>query len=140
MLTTIHYIIAYLISIPIFIIFDLTWLGLVAKDFYQSRLGHLLSESVNWPAAIVFYFIFLLGLLVFATIPALEARDLGKAVLWGALFGFFTYATYDLTNWATLREWPALLTFVDMAWGTLLGALVSGATYLIATAVIFRYF
>ena len=118
----------YLISIPIFILFDLLWLGVVAKSFYQTRLGHLLGEVV-WPPAIVFYLVFLVGLTYFATYPALDSGLLRTALL-GALFGFFTYATYDLTNHATLRDWPLAVTLVDIVWGTLLGAGVATLTTL----------
>ena len=115
----------YIISVPIFFIIDMIWLGLVAKNFYQSKLGHLLGE-VNWTAAIIFYLVFLVGLTFFATYPAALAGKVGQAVLYGALFGFFTYATYDLTNLATLRDWPLSVSLVDMVWGAVLGGAVAG--------------
>lgn len=115
----------YLISVPIFFIIDMVWLGLVAKNFYQSKLGHLLGE-VNWTAAIIFYLVFLVGLTFFATYPAAMAGKVSQAILFGALFGFFTYATYDLTNLATLRDWPLSVTLVDMLWGSILGGAVAG--------------
>jgi uncharacterized membrane protein len=87
---------------------------------------------VKWPIAILFYLIFLVGLLIFVLIPALEGESLRHALIFGALFGFFTYATYDLTNWATLRDWPTLISLVDMTWGTVLTMAVSGVTYWIA--------
>lgn len=117
----------YAISVPIFFVIDMLWLGVVAKDFYRNRLETLLGE-VNWPAAIIFYLVFLLGLTFFASYPAAMEGKVFKAVLYGALFGFFTYATYDLTNLATLRGWPLSITLVDMVWGTALGALVAGIT------------
>lgn len=119
----------YFISIPIFIICDLLWLGVVARDFYQTRLGYLLGE-VNWIAAIVFYLIFLAGLTFFAIAPGISA-GLGRTVLLGAFFGFVAYATYDLTNQATIRDWPLSVTIVDMIWGAFLGGVVSTLTYLI---------
>ena len=115
----------YIISVPIFFITDMIWLGLVAKNFYQSKLGHLLGE-VNWTAAIIFYLVFLVGLTFFATYPAALAGKVDQAVLFGALFGFFTYATYDLTNLATLRDWPLSVSLVDMVWGAVLGGAVAG--------------
>lgn len=118
----------YLISVPIFFIIDMIWLGVVAKSFYQSRLGHLLGD-VNWPAAIIFYLIFLVGLIFFAVYPAVMAGQWQQALLYGALFGFFTYATYDLTNLATLKDWPLSVALVDMVWGTVLGASVAAITY-----------
>jgi len=105
----------YLLTIPLFFAIDMLWLGFIAKNFYQTRLQHLLSPEVNWPAAFSFYFIYIAGILFFAVRPGLEAASLGKACLYGALFGFFTYATYDLTNLATLREWPMAVVVVDIA-------------------------
>ncbi len=119
----------YVISVPIFFLIDMLWLGVVAKSFYQSRLGHLLGE-VNWVAAIIFYLVFLVGLVFFAIYPGVLASSWKIALIYGALFGFFTYATYDLTNLATLRAWPLSVTIVDMLWGTVLGALVSIGTFL----------
>lgn len=117
----------YLISVPIFFLIDMVWLGVVARDFYQNKIGQLLGE-VNWVAAIIFYLVFLVGLTIFAIYPAVLADKLAHAVVYGALFGFFTYATYDLTNLATLKDWPLSVTLVDMVWGTVLGATVAGLT------------
>ena len=125
-----HYVLLYVLTIPIFVLFDLLWLGVIAKDFYQSRLGELLGPVV-WPAAVVFYFVFVAGLLFFAVLPALEVPSLSKALVLGALFGLVTYATYDLTNHATLRDWPLMVTVVDILWGTVLGATVATLSYLL---------
>lgn len=122
-----QFITLYAVSVPVFFIIDMVWLGVVAREFYATRLGHLLGE-VNWLAAIIFYLVFLVGLTIFAIYPASVAGDVGKALLLGALFGFFTYATYDLTNLATLRDWPLSVTLVDMVWGTVLGGSVSAIT------------
>lgn len=135
-MTLIQYVATYLLSVPVFFAIDMVWLGFVARTFYQSRLGHLLSESVNWPVTISFYLIFLVGLLIFAIAPALSVGDGQRALIYGALFGFFTYATYDLTNWSTLREWPASVAVVDMVWGTVLSASVAYLTYLLAKAFV----
>ncbi len=115
----------YFISLPIFFLVDMLWLGVVAKNFYQSRLGHLLGD-INWLASIIFYLIFLVGLTFFASYPAALSGKIITAVLYGALFGFFTYATYDMTNLATLRDWPLSVVFVDIAWGAILGGSVAG--------------
>lgn len=124
------FLILYGLSVPIFFLIDILWLGVIAKSFYRAQLGHLLGD-VNWVAAIVFYLIFLLGLTYFATYPAAVGGGIASALLWGALFGFFTYATYDLTNLATLKDWPLSVVIVDMLWGTFLGAAVSvAAVYL----------
>jgi uncharacterized membrane protein len=121
------FVILYAISVPIFFLIDMLWLGVVAKSFYQSKLSHLMGD-VNWIAAVIFYLVFLLGLTFFATYPAVMKGTLLTAVVLGALFGFFTYATYDLTNLATLRNWPLSVTLIDIMWGTLLGASVSSIT------------
>ncbi len=126
----IQFISLYLISVPIFFVIDMIWLGFVASDFYRTRLGHLMSD-INWPAAIIFYLVFLVGLVIFAIYPAVEKGQWQYALFYGALFGFFTYATYDLTNLATLRDWPLSVTIVDMIWGTVLGMSVSVITYLV---------
>lgn len=127
-----QYVSVYAVSVPIFFAIDMVWLGFVASSFYKNQLGHLLGP-VNWPVAISFYLIFLVGLLIFAIAPALAGRGLMHAIVFGALFGFFTYATYDLTNWATLRDWPWQVALVDMLWGTVLSASVAGLTYLVAS-------
>ena len=118
----------YAISVPIFFAIDMLWLGVIASDFYRTRLAHLMGD-INWVAAIIFYLIFLVGLVLFAIYPAVEKGQWTYALLWGALFGFFTYATYDLTNLATLRDWPLSVTIVDIIWGTFLGASVATVTY-----------
>ncbi len=120
----------YVISVPLFFAIDMLWLGLIAKNFYISRLGYIMGE-VNWPVAIIFYLVFLVGLTFFAIYPAVTDNSWVTALLLGALFGFFTYATYDLTNLATLRDWPLSVTLVDMAWGTVLGGMVSLLTYFV---------
>lgn len=119
----------YLLTIPVFFAIDLLWLGVVAKAFYQQKLAHLLAPSPNWPAAALFYCIYIAGILLFAVKPALASQAWSTAAIWGALFGFFTYATYDLTNLATLRDWPLQVVVVDIAWGTLLCTLVATASY-----------
>lgn len=114
------------IALPIFIAADLLWLGVLARNFYAQHLGYLLGEVV-WPAACIFYLIFILGITFFVTWPLVSA-PLIRVALTGGFFGFITYATYDLTNQATIRDWPQVVTFVDIMWGTLLGAIVSTAT------------
>ncbi len=113
----------YALSIPLFIVGDLLWLGVIAKDFYATRLGSLLGD-VQWLPAILFYALFLFGVTFFVTYPTLEASVL-KTIFVGGLFGLITYATYDLTNHATLAGWSSAVTVVDMVWGTVLGASVA---------------
>lgn len=119
----------YLITVPIFFIIDIIWLGYVARGFYRNNLAGFLSPNINWKAAIIFYLIYIAGILIFSVIPALEADSLQKAVIWGALFGFFTYATYDLTNMATLNNWPLKIVLFDILWGTFLGSAVSALSF-----------
>lgn len=121
----------YLLTIPVFFAIDMVWLGLVARNFYRRHLGPLLRPEVNWAAAITFYLLYILGILVFAALPALERNSPAHAVLFGGLFGFFAYATYDLTNLATLKDWPVRVVIVDILWGVVLTATVSGAGFLI---------
>ena len=125
----------YLITLPVFFGIDLIWLSLVARKLYLSQLGSLMNSNVNWFAAISFYLLFMVGLIIFVISPALEKHSWLNALIFGALFGFFTYATYDLTNLATLKNWPTLITFVDMAWGTVLSASVSIIVYFIASKI-----
>jgi len=122
----------YTIALPVFFAIDMIWLGLVAKDFYKGQIGFLMKSDINWTAAILFYLLFIVGLVLFVITPSVEKDSWTHALFFGALFGFITYATYDLTNLATLKDWPILVTLVDLAWGATLGALVSVITYLIA--------
>ena len=122
----------YAVSLPAFFLVDMLWIGLVANSFYNSQIGALRGD-INWLAAIVFYLLFLVGLTYFATYPAVLKGSLYSALVVGALFGFFTYATYDLTNMATLHGWTWPMTVVDTLWGTVLGASVSGLAYYVYT-------
>ncbi|MDY0295125.1 MAG: DUF2177 family protein [Acholeplasmataceae bacterium] len=119
----------YGIAFIFFLIIDLIWLGFIAKNLYQKQLGHLMADQVNWVAAIIFYLLFIVGLVYFAILPAVNDGQWVRALLLGAFFGFITYATYDLTNLATLKDWPIQITIIDLAWGTFLGASISTLTY-----------
>lgn len=123
-----QYIYLYLVTVPVFFLIDMLWLGIVARGFYQTHLATFLGP-VNWPAAVGFYLIYIIGILFFAVVPALEANSLMKAVLLGALFGFFTYATYDMTNLATLKDWPIIVVVVDIIWGAVLSGSVAAVSY-----------
>ena len=125
----------FLIALPVFFVIDMIWLVLVAKNFYQKQIGFLMSPDINWLAAIIFYLIFLGGLVVFVITPAVEKQSWVHAVLYGAFFGLITYATYDLTNLATLKDWPILVTVVDLIWGSFLAASISIITYFIANKI-----
>lgn len=126
----------YLLTVPVFFLIDMLWLGVVAKDFYQEKLVGLLG-TVNWTAAIIFYLLFIVGIIIFAVVPALDAQSWQKALLWGVMFGFFTYATYDLTNLATLKNWPMIVVVVDIIWGMVLSGSVALASYFIGKSLFF---
>lgn len=124
-----YYVKLYLISLVAFFAVDMLWLGLIAKNLYRKHLGFLMAPSVNWTAAIVFYLLFIFGVLVFVVIPGLKENSLKMTLLRAALFGLITYATYDLTNLATVKNWPVIITFVDLAWGMVLTTLVALAGF-----------
>ena len=121
----------FLIAFPVFLLIDMFWLGLIAKNFYAQQIGSLIKETVNWPAAIIFYGLFVFGLVFFVIAPAVESASWTMALSRGSLFGLITYATYDLTNLSTLKNWPLKLTLVDILWGVVLASLVSTITYFI---------
>jgi len=126
-----NYIKMYVIAFVIFLAIDAIWLGLVAPKFYKSQIGHLMSEKPNLIAALVFYLLFIIGVVYFVVAPGIEAQSITKILVAGALFGFMTYATYDLTNLATLRDWPIKVTIIDLIWGTSLSTLIGVGTYYI---------
>ncbi len=122
----------FAIALPVFFAIDLLWLGVVASDFYAAQVGGLMKADVNWVAAVLFYLIFIGGMVFFVIAPAREKRSMRHALTVGAAYGFITYATFDLTALALLKDWPLLLTVVDLAWGTVLSASVSTITFAIA--------
>jgi uncharacterized membrane protein len=130
-----QYLIAYVGTLFAFLAIDMVWLGFIAKDYYREGIGHLMLETPNLGAAAVFYLLYVVGIVIFAVTPAMTAGTWTKAALYGALFGFFAYATYDMTNLATLKGWPLSITLVDIAWGTCLTAVSATAGYLATTAV-----
>jgi uncharacterized membrane protein len=128
----------YLITLAVFFAIDMLWLGLVAKGFYRRHLGFLMSPKVNWAAALSFYLLFIVGLLVFAVRPALLVGAPLQALWLGGLLGLICYATYDLTNLATVKDWPVIVTVIDLVWGTVLGGLVSLVSALIGRGLFSR--
>ena len=126
----------FAIALPVFFAIDMVWLGFVAKDFYAKQIGGLMKPDINWTAAIIFYLIFIAGLVVFVITPAVVKNSGTQAVLMGALFGFVCYATYDLTNLAVAKDWPVFVTIIDLIWGAVLAASVSVITFLIATKIL----
>lgn len=125
----------YLISLTVFFSIDLIWLGLIAKNLYQKHLGFLMAEQINWIAALIFYLLFIAGLVIFVITPSLEKNSWTSALWLGALFGLITYATYDLTNLATIKNWPLLITIIDLIWGMTISATVSLVSFFIAKKI-----
>ncbi|MFP4460966.1 MAG: DUF2177 family protein [Thermotogota bacterium] len=119
----------YLTSFVVFFVIDLVWLGVVAQKLYAKHLGYIMKEKPDWIAAILFYLLYIIGLVFFVIQPALEKSSWQYALFAGLFFGFITYATYDLTNLATLKDWPLKITIIDLIWGSVLGASVSIITY-----------
>lgn len=130
------YIAVYLaVAVP-FVVIDAIWLKLMSKRLYLATMGDIARSKPNlWPA-IIFYFLYPIGLISLAVMPAHAAASGSKAAVLGLLFGLFTYATYDLTNQAILRNWTLTLSVVDIAWGSLLGAVSAYSGYLAAHLLI----
>lgn len=126
-----NYIKMYLIALIVFVIIDAIWLMFISKNLYQKELGYLLTSNPNFIAAVIFYLLFLVGLVYFVINPAIGKESIKLLLISGALFGLITYATYDLTNLATIKSWPLKITIIDLIWGTSLSTLVSLCTYYI---------
>ena len=123
----------YGITMIVFFLIDLIWIGVVANDFYAATIGHMLRDSVNWTAALIFYCVYIGGIVAFVVEPALNnGTKIRRTVLMGGLLGLFAYGTFDLTALALLKGWPVVVTVVDMAWGTLLTAGTAGSSLWIA--------
>lgn len=121
----------YFITVIIFFLVDIVWLGLISKNLYKNYLGHLMAPNVNWTAALIFYFLFIAGLVFFVINPSIERQSLVYAIVAGGFFGLITYGTYDLTNLATLKDWPLNITIIDLIWGTFLNSATSGITFVL---------
>jgi uncharacterized membrane protein len=125
----------YFIALVCFFALDMLWLGVISKNYYKEKLGFLLSPDPNWAAAIVFYLLYIAGILFFAINPAFKDSSWQTALLNGAILGGLCYATYDLTNMATIAKWPAAIVVVDITWGAVLTGAVSTATYFIVSTI-----
>ena len=123
----------YFVALSTFLMIDGIWLTVVAKNFYAKYLGYIMTKNPNLAAAGIFYLIYIFGIVVLVISPALQKGSIMTAVLTGALFGLCGYATYDLTNLATIKDWPLLVTIVDLIWGTILSGAVAGISYWILT-------
>ncbi|MGA2548571.1 MAG: DUF2177 family protein [Burkholderiaceae bacterium] len=126
------WVLAYVTTLVVYLALDATWLGLVAKQFYQSEIGNLMAAEPNLVAAAAFYLSYVVGVVVFVVRPALTRRSATRAILAGALFGLLAYGTYDLTNLATLKGWTVTMTVVDMSWGLFATAFSAGVAYAVA--------
>ena len=126
-----NYVKMYIIAFIAFILIDGIWLIFISRNLYQANIGHLMADKAKLIPALIFYLIFLVGLVYFVINPSIESKDITKLLISGALFGLITYATYDLTNLATLKDWPLKITIIDLIWGTSLSTIVSYLTYII---------
>jgi len=126
-----NYILLYLVVLASFFVIDMIWLGVVAKKFYKTQLGSMMAKKINWIAASIFYLLYIVGLIFFVINPALAQGSWFYAFGTGALFGLICYATYDLSNLATLENWPKKVTYVDLIWGSLLSATLSTIGFLL---------
>ena len=133
MLTFIQSIYLYLLTTVAFFAIDIVWLGVVAKSFYNKQLGSLLAPNVNWAAAGTFYLLYIFGIIYFAVLPGLDKSSLKTTLINGALLGLLAYATYDLSNLATLKNWPFTVVVVDIVWGIILTSTVAIIGYGIAS-------
>lgn len=132
----INYPALYAIAAGFFVLFDAVWLGVIAKKLYATELKALMTSDVKWAAAALFYAVFIAGLIYFVVAPALKADAAGSVLLAGAFFGLVTYATYDLTNYATLKGFPLKIVIIDLLWGSVLSAAVARLAYLVYTKII----
>ncbi|MEX0812061.1 MAG: DUF2177 family protein [Chitinophagales bacterium] len=126
------HIIHYFLTALIFFAIDILWLGFIGQPVYKKYLGHLMAPEVNWLSAIIFYLLFIFGILIFAVYPAIGQQSLKYAASYGALFGFFTYMTYELTNHAVIKDWPLGIVPIDIIWGTVLSCAVAIGSYYVA--------
>lgn len=127
-----QFIVLWLVSLPVVVAGDIIWLGLVMKDFYRAHLGHLMGDGIVWPAAVAFYLMYSAGVVYFAVLPGIASGSIFKTVMLAAVLGAFAYATYDLTNHATLRDWPLAVTVIDMLWGAFLSGIVGAVGFFVA--------
>jgi uncharacterized membrane protein len=130
------YIALFFITTAIFFAIDMLWLGIIARNFYREKLSFIFTGEVNWPAAIIFYLIYIAGIIYFAILPGIHSENWKMVLLNGAFLGFLCYATYDLTNMATIKQWPFIVVVVDILWGTFLTGSVAIIAYLTASKLL----
>lgn len=129
------FIVAYLITAVVFLVIDYIWLGIVMKDYFNTQLSHLMADEVNLMIATVFYLFFAAGIVLFCIAPAFEAQSWVKAAVLGGILGFLAYGTYDVTNMATLKDWPVMMSVIDVTWGTAITAVSATAGYVITNMI-----
>jgi len=117
--------IPYVAVVVAMLLGDLLWIGVIMSNFYTANIGHLMGANVVWSAGIAFYLMYVAGLFLFAILPGMRSKNIRQTALLGGALGFLAYGTYDLTNQATLWNWPLLVTVVDMAWGTVFSAVLA---------------
>lgn len=127
-----NYLKIYIVTFVIFIGIDFAWIGFVAKKFYRNQIGFLMKDSFNIGVALIFYLVFIVGLIFFVLNKAIAIESWQYALFAGMFYGFITYSTYDITNLSTLKDWPVLLTFIDIIWGTFLCGITSYLAYIIS--------
>jgi len=127
--------ILYFSTLLVFFVIDLIWLLLMNSRFYKIQLAGLMSNKVNWLPAILFYLLFIVGVLLLVVLPAVDRDSWIRAMLLGGLLGMIAYSTYDLSNLATIKNWPVVVTIVDIVWGTVLSAIVATISFYIARAL-----
>jgi uncharacterized membrane protein len=130
------YILSYFATAFVFLAMDAIWLSTMGGALYRPLLGNMLLEKFSLLPAVTFYLLYVVGIVIFAVAPAFETGRWATAGLYGALFGFFAYATYDLTNQATLKDWSAIVTAVDLCWGTVVTGVAATLGYSLANMVI----
>jgi uncharacterized membrane protein len=121
--------IRFAVVLLVLIVGDAAWLSYFARAMFRPVLGDILLDTPRWSAAVLFYLIYAAGVMVFPLAMGLHKDSLGTAILYGALFGFLAYVTYDLTNLATIKSWTVPLALIDMGWGALLTAAATAAGF-----------
>ena len=125
----------YIAGLVAFLVIDFIWLKYIALSFYREQIGHLMLDKPNLGIALLFYLLYVVGVVVLAVNPALEKGQWMTAALYGGLLGFVAYGTYDITNLATLKTWPPIVAVVDIIWGTVLTASVATIAYFATTSL-----
>lgn len=121
----------YFITFGIYLVIEMLWLTVIAKNLYEKYIGHLMAAKPNLIVSLIYFIIVIAGLIFFAINPALEKSSIKYAFLAGAIFGLMSYTTYSMTNLATLKDWPVVITIVDVMWGTILNSLTAGLSFYI---------